>query len=421
MVSDQGQYLATSTTVPFSVETGSTLRLQQLLAELGYLPLTFTPTAPMTSLTQEADVQQGTFGWRWAEPAGTWLTSLWTPGEMNVITKGAIMDFQDQHDLKTDGAPGPAVWTDLLADAASGHADANPYRNVYVSEGQPRDRDRVLGRDAASTTRWPTPESRGAPTQQGTFPVYARYLTTTMTGTNPDGTTYSDPGIPWVSYFNGGDALHGYVRGSYGFPQSNGCVEMPPADAAIVYPLTPIGTLVTVGLARPATVRGPSTAPTSRAGRVRTSNVDTGPTALRPKRVLIAATAWATSSHEAWAAEPGSSESVGPGSNEKVSCLVVSRGASAETLTPRRRTPATRSTASSNASATAAMAAPASTPMSSVWDLVRVVKSPKRTLSVTVRPDNCSRDSASATESDIATTLARSTAGSVMSVGKVCS
>ena len=69
---------------------------------------------------------------------------------------------------------------------------------------------------------------------------------TTMTGTNPDGSHYVDPGIPWVSYFHGGDALHGFVRGSYGFPQSDGCVEMPPANAEVVYPLTPLGTLVTV-------------------------------------------------------------------------------------------------------------------------------------------------------------------------------
>ena len=67
-----------------------------------------------------------------------------------------------------------------------------------------------------------------------------------MSGTNPDGSHYSDPGIPWVSYFNGGDALHGFDRSSYGTPQSVGCVEMPPANAAVVYPLTPMGTLVTV-------------------------------------------------------------------------------------------------------------------------------------------------------------------------------
>jgi lipoprotein-anchoring transpeptidase ErfK/SrfK len=67
-----------------------------------------------------------------------------------------------------------------------------------------------------------------------------------MTGTNPGGSHYSDPGIPDVSYFNGGDALHGYIRASYGFPQSDGCVEMPYSEAAAVYPFTPIGTIVHV-------------------------------------------------------------------------------------------------------------------------------------------------------------------------------
>ncbi len=87
---------------------------------------------------------------------------------------------------------------------------------------------------------------QAAPTQLGTWPVYLRFVTTTMSGTNPDGSTYSDPGIPWVSYFNGGDALHGFLRASYGYPQSLGCVEMPYSAAEAFYPYTPIGTLVTV-------------------------------------------------------------------------------------------------------------------------------------------------------------------------------
>ena len=37
-----------------------------------------------------------------------------------------------------------------------------------------------------------------------------------MAGTNPDGSHYDDPGVPWVSYFHGGDALHGFIRASYG-------------------------------------------------------------------------------------------------------------------------------------------------------------------------------------------------------------
>jgi lipoprotein-anchoring transpeptidase ErfK/SrfK len=69
---------------------------------------------------------------------------------------------------------------------------------------------------------------------------------TTMSGTNADGSKYVDPGIPDVSYFNGGDALHGFIRASYGSPQSDGCVEMPYSEAAQVYPFTPIGTIVHV-------------------------------------------------------------------------------------------------------------------------------------------------------------------------------
>ena len=85
-----------------------------------------------------------------------------------------------------------------------------------------------------------------APTAQGVFAVFEHALSVTMSGTNPDGSHYSDPGVPYVSYFNGGDALHGFLRASYGFAQSLGCVEMPYSEAAAVYPYTPIGTLVDV-------------------------------------------------------------------------------------------------------------------------------------------------------------------------------
>jgi len=61
--------------------------------------------------------------------------------------------------------------------------------------------------------------------------VYLRYLTQTMSGTNPDGSHYADPGIPWISYFDGSSALHGFIRATYGWPQSLGCVEMPFASA----------------------------------------------------------------------------------------------------------------------------------------------------------------------------------------------
>jgi len=85
-----------------------------------------------------------------------------------------------------------------------------------------------------------------APTQLGTYPVFEHIPVGTMSGTNPDGSHYNDPGIRWISYFHGGDALHSFNRASFGTPQSLGCVELPLATAAKVWPYTPIGTLVTI-------------------------------------------------------------------------------------------------------------------------------------------------------------------------------
>ncbi len=106
----------------------------------------------------------------------------------------------------------------------------------------------------------------GADTVDGTYAVFEHVRFSEMKGTNPDGSTYDDPNVPYASYFNGGDALHGFVRASYGSPQSNGCVEMTYANAAQVWPLTPIGTLVTVigpdfGTAPPTTTTTSTTVP----------------------------------------------------------------------------------------------------------------------------------------------------------------
>ena len=68
----------------------------------------------------------------------------------------------------------------------------------------------------------------------------------TMSGTNPNGSRYNDPGIRYISYFHGGDAIHAFNRTSFGTPQSLGCVEMTATDAGRVWPYTPIGTIVNV-------------------------------------------------------------------------------------------------------------------------------------------------------------------------------
>ncbi len=218
VVSVAGRKLDQPSSVHFTVAAGSTLRLQQLLAQLGYLPVGFTPAGPLAAPQEAAQAQEGSFSWRWNEPAS--LADQWTVGSTNQITKGAVMAYESQHNMKTDGQAGPTVWEALLADATAGTMDPAPYDYVYVSKAIPETATVYSNGAEVYSTRANTGVA-AAPTDSGTFPVYVRYKVTTMSGTNPDGSKYSDPGIPWVSYFNGGDALHGFVRSSYGTPRAS--------------------------------------------------------------------------------------------------------------------------------------------------------------------------------------------------------
>jgi L,D-transpeptidase catalytic domain len=166
-------------------------------------------------------------------------------GQLDETTKGALMVFQSEHEIEPTGTPEAATWKALLRAAELREHNPSPYTFVTVTESLPetlevhRD-DRVVFSTPANTG------VPGAETAQGIFPIYSRFVSTTMTGTDVDGTKYTVPDVPWVNYFNGGDAVHGYPRASYGFPQSNGCVELPIEAAAQVYPMLKIGDIVEV-------------------------------------------------------------------------------------------------------------------------------------------------------------------------------
>jgi peptidoglycan hydrolase-like protein with peptidoglycan-binding domain len=225
------------------------MRLQELLAQLGYLPLTFhAQGAPVaqTAVAQEAaavHAPAGTFTWTYSNTPSA-LQSMWAPGAAGELTRGAVMAFENDHGLATDGDPGPLVWKTLIAATLSGQHSSFGYTFVMVSRGSQR-----LTLWHSGQTVLTTPVNTGiaqAPTAPGTFAVYEHLRVTTMSGTNPNGTHYHDPGIQFVSYFNGGDALHAFTRAQYGFPQSLGCVEMALGPAGQVWPYTPIGTIVNV-------------------------------------------------------------------------------------------------------------------------------------------------------------------------------
>jgi lipoprotein-anchoring transpeptidase ErfK/SrfK len=240
--------------IAWEVPAGSEARLQQMLAELGYLPYKFTgeivkktPEAQVAAATTETP--KGHFTPRWSNtPSG--LNELWT-NEREVLIEGALMSYQERNGLEVDGVAGQEVWQSLMKavianDVKPEKGAANGYTYVWVNESEPETvnvwhNGKMIVSEAPANTG-----IAGAETELGTHNVYLRYEETTMSGENPDGSHYSDPGIMWVSYFFGGDALHAFDRASYGSPQSLGCVEMPLEEAGEIWPYTPIGTPVTV-------------------------------------------------------------------------------------------------------------------------------------------------------------------------------
>ena len=72
-----GGHMTATTTITFVVAQASTERLQQLLAQLDYLPLSFTPSGSLSSPAGAITAQAGTFAWRWPGVPSS-LTSLWT-------------------------------------------------------------------------------------------------------------------------------------------------------------------------------------------------------------------------------------------------------------------------------------------------------------------------------------------------------
>jgi len=221
-----GYWIAYGATAPLNTVLGQ----EEVLAELGYSPLSWSPAG---------------FQWRWAPPAT--LQALWSPGQNGVIAQGAIMSFESVAGLSTDGAISTGEINALQAAANdSTGPDANPNGFSYAVANESSPESLTIWHNGAVVETTPANTGgAGTPTAKGSFPVYLRLRNQVMRGTNPDGSTYADP-VQFVAYFNGGDALHYMPRTSYGDPQSLGCVELPLTAASIVWPYMNLGSIVTV-------------------------------------------------------------------------------------------------------------------------------------------------------------------------------
>lgn len=249
MESEGGGRLASSVSARFTPTAGgAVLRLQELLAELGYLPLRFTPTTPVgdTDAAQLAALDSPPAGrFRWAFPdVPPSLAALWAPGAYAAMTEGAVMDLESTEGLPVDDSYGEGVLSLAVEARLDGRTDPKPYSYIHVSENRPETLTLYLNGRKVLTSLANTGIDDATPI--GTWPVYLRNAVQTLVGTYPNGVPYDIPGVRDINYFDGNDAVHAFVRAHYGFPQSAGCVELPPAAAAVVWNDIGYGTLVTV-------------------------------------------------------------------------------------------------------------------------------------------------------------------------------
>lgn len=96
--------------------------------------------------------------------------------------------------------------------------------------------DTLMNSFIVSTGTWQTP------TVTGNYHIYAKYVSTTMSGPG-----YYLTNVPYTMYFYQGYGLHGtYWHSNFGTPMSHGCVNLRTEDAAWLFTFSPIGTLVNI-------------------------------------------------------------------------------------------------------------------------------------------------------------------------------
>jgi lipoprotein-anchoring transpeptidase ErfK/SrfK len=255
--STRGRVLAKPMTASFTTEPFSNLALADLLGQLGYLPGSWQqPNLGMQVASKDGATDSGLAGeldLAYNPPSGRMdfdqgypasLASLWTQGSYNVVLKGAVMAFESEHNMTVNGDVNGALWSALFSARSKDQNNVNGYTYAVASKSSPEtltiwhDGQQVM--QSLANTGIPS-----EPTADGTYPVYEKFLNQIMSGTNPDGSHYADP-VSFVSYFDGSEAVHYFPRGSYGFQQSLGCVELPYTQAQKAYPYLTYGTLVTV-------------------------------------------------------------------------------------------------------------------------------------------------------------------------------
>ncbi len=243
--SQNGAQLKNRVEKKIKMGSSKVLRLQESLADMGYLPVRFTKSSiarkKQVSLAKSSSI--GKFHWRWQNTFGP-LKQQWKAGVYNFMTKGAVMSFERTHSMIVNSTLSSTLYSAIEKAKDAGSKDPDKYGYVFVDEKEPEtlkvyENNKLVYSSLANT-------GMDNSTPIGTWPIYLRNLSQTLRGTYPNGTPYVIPNVRYINYFNGNFAVHGFIRSSYGWPQSAGCVELPEAAASKVWNYLHYGTLVTV-------------------------------------------------------------------------------------------------------------------------------------------------------------------------------
>jgi hypothetical protein len=205
-----------------------------LLYKMGYLPF----------YAKKVDSDTGLVTWQWdAKTIPSELVMLTPKSLQNILYKSAVKHFLRDIGLNRNTE---LSISSLLKSSYKAHwQSSKPFTWVLVNQKLPerlkvwQNGSWIIESNCNTGVNHLTPD--------GNFMVYARYKYFTMSGVFPvNDQPYYDPDVPYVNFFDGGDAIHGFPRYSYGYPQSAGCVELPVKTAKKIFHYLYVGTVVTI-------------------------------------------------------------------------------------------------------------------------------------------------------------------------------
>lgn len=163
----------------------------------------------------------------------------------NIMYKSAIYHFEKEYKIPHKLYSPQTMYTYLYQAYINHFTAKKPFVWIYVNQKIPE--KLTLYEDGKIVFKSPVNTGVRDTTVSGNFLIYARFKHIGMHGYFP-GTHiyYNDPYVPWVNFFYKGEAIHGFPRRHYGYPQSAGCIELPVNKAKKLYPMLYKYALVTV-------------------------------------------------------------------------------------------------------------------------------------------------------------------------------